>query len=198
MGLTGIGYGLLQALLVKPNTMVIAGVRDPRASGKALKALPVASGTKLIVVKIDSTSATDATAAIRELKAEHGIQKLDVVIANAGLGHSWEKVLTTSAESIREYTEVNTIGPLVLFQAVYPLLAAATQPKFFVMATGVSSFGLMEHFPIPSAGYGASKAGVNYITRKIHFEHKNVISVCLYPGCVSSFKRNDFSLLIII
>lgn len=171
---------------------MIAGVRDPRASGKALKSLPLATGTKLIVVKIDSTSTTDAKAAIQALKAEHGIQKLDMVIANASLGHSWEKVLNTSVESVREYTAVNTTSPLLLFQAVYPLLAAAPQPKFFVMATSVSSFGLMEHFPIPSTGYGASKAGVNYITRKIHFEHQNVISVCLYPGYVSSLQRKDF------
>ena len=161
---------------------MIAAVRDPRTSGKTLEALPLAAGTRLIIVKIDSASMTDAKAAIQALKTEHSIHSLDVVIANAGLGHSWDKVLNTSIESIRECIDVNTIGPLLLFQAVYPLLAAAPHPKFFVMATGVSSFGLMEHFPIPSAGYGASKAAINYITRKIHFEHQNVISVCLYPG----------------
>lgn len=167
---------------------MIAGIRDPEASKKALHALPVAAGTELIVVKIDSTSPSDAKAAIQTLKTEHDIQKLDVVIANAGLGNSWEKILNTTAESVRVYTEANTIGPLLLFQATYDLLAAAPNPKFFVMATGVSSFGLMEHFPLPSAGYGASKAAVNYITRKIHFEHQNVISVCLYPGYVSEFE----------
>ena len=183
--LLGIGYGLLKSYLSRPNITVIAGVRDPSTSAKALKGLPTAAGTKLIIVKINSTSATDAKAAIEKLKGDNGIQKLDVVIANAGLGHSWQKVLNTSPESVREYTEVNTIGPLVLFQAAYPLMEAAEQPKFIVMATGVSSFGLMEHMPLPSAGYGASKAGVNYITRKIHFEHPNVTSVCLYPGYVT-------------
>jgi norsolorinic acid ketoreductase len=172
---------------------VIAGIRDPKTSGKALEALPLAAGTKLIVVKIDSSSTTDAKAAIHILKVEHGIQKLDVVIGNAGLGQVWENVLSTTVESLREYTEVNTIGPLVLFQAIYPLLAAAPRPKFFVMATSVSSFGLMEHFPIPSAAYGASKAGVNYIARKIHFEHQNVISVCLYPGYATPLERKDVS-----
>jgi norsolorinic acid ketoreductase len=171
---------------------VIAGVRDPSASSKALKALPVAAGTKLIIVKIDSTSDTDAKAAVETLKTEHGIKKLDVVIANAGLGDSWEKVLNTSVESVRQYTEVNTIGPLVLFQAVYPLLEAASQPKFVIMATAISSFGLMEHFPIPSAGYGASKAAISYIGRKIHFEHQNVISVSIYPGYVTSLQLRRF------
>ncbi|KIM94041.1 hypothetical protein OIDMADRAFT_45853 [Oidiodendron maius Zn] len=183
---SGIGYGLLQAYLAQPNLIVIAGVRDPSVSSEALKRLPAASGTKLIVVKIDSASDTDAKSAVGTLAAEYGIKKLDVVLANAGLGHSWEKVLSTPAETVRKYTEVNTIGPLLLFQAVYPLLAAALRPKFFVMATAVSSFGLMENFPLPSAGYGASKAGLNYIARKIHFEHESMISVCLYPGWVKT------------
>jgi norsolorinic acid ketoreductase len=164
---------------------VIAGIRDPRASSKALNALLLGAGTKLIIVKIDSNSETDAKTAIKTLQFEHRIERIDAVIANAGLGHTWDKVLSTSPQSVREYTEVNTIGPLVLFQATYPLLVAASQPKFIIMATGVSSFGLMENFPIPSAAYGASKAGANYITRKIHFEHTNVTSVCLYPGYVN-------------
>jgi norsolorinic acid ketoreductase len=180
--LSGIGNGLLKSYLSRPNTTVIASLRDPATQLKAIQALPVASGTKLIAVKIDSTSATDAKVAVENLKKDHGITKLDVVIANAGLGHSWKKVLDTSIESVREYNESNVIGPLLLFQAVYPLLAAAPAPKFFTMATGVSSFALMEHYPLPSAGYGASKASSNYITRKIHFEHPNITSICLFPG----------------
>lgn len=182
----------MKSYLARPNITVVAGIRDPKSSGEALKALPRAAGTKLIVVKIDSTSATDAKDAVQALKAEHGIQQLDVVIANAGLGNSWQKVINTTPESIRENTEVNTIGPLLLFQAAYPLLEVAKQPKFVVMATGVSSFSLMEHMPIPAAAYGSSKAGINYITRKIHFEHPNVTSVCLYPGYVQSVNVYTF------
>lgn len=176
----GIGLGLLKAYLARPNLTIIAGIRDPSTS--TLSNIPTAPGTKLITVKIDSTSDIDAADAVAKLQNEHQIHKLDVVIANAGLGNSWEKVLTTSPKSVRDYMAVNTIGPLLLFQATWPLLNAAKDPKFIVMATGVSSFALAEQLPLPSAGYGASKAALNYIATKIHFEHENLTTVLLYPG----------------
>lgn len=71
-------------------------------------------------------------------------------------------------------TKVNTIGPLVLFQATYSLLHANTPtPKFIVMsATGGSiTFGTLFDGLL---AYGASKAGVNCVTRQLHFGHDNL------------------------
>jgi NAD(P)-dependent dehydrogenase (short-subunit alcohol dehydrogenase family) len=55
----GIGKGLLELYLLKPNHLVIAGNRDPEhATSKALATLPTADGTSLLVVKIDATVRT--------------------------------------------------------------------------------------------------------------------------------------------
>lgn len=182
----GIGYGLLKAYLARPNHTVVAGIRDPTTGSSAIVALPKAPGTKLIVVKVDSTSDTDALTAVTELQTKHGISSIDVVIANAGIGNEWSPVLQTSPQSVREYTEVNTIGPLLLFQAMWSLLDKAKAPKFILMGTGLSSFTLAEHLRLPSAGYGASKAAISYMTRKMHFEHERLTSVILYPGWVKT------------
>lgn len=87
----GIGKGLLQVakILAKPNHIVIAvnpGNRSPEdETSKSLFSLPTADGTKLIVVKIDATVADGPTSTVKELKESHGIEHLDIVVANAAI-----------------------------------------------------------------------------------------------------------------
>ena len=55
----GIGKGLLELYLLKPNHFVIAANRDPEhPTSKALAQLATADGTCLLVVKIDATVRT--------------------------------------------------------------------------------------------------------------------------------------------
>ncbi|KAG4032636.1 hypothetical protein MFRU_006g01060 [Monilinia fructicola] len=84
----GIGRGLLELYLLKPNHIVIAANRDPNhPSSKALAGLSTAEGSSLIVVKVDATVPTDALKAVKQLESQ-GIHHLDVVIANAGACYS--------------------------------------------------------------------------------------------------------------
>ncbi|KAI0128339.1 putative aflatoxin biosynthesis ketoreductase nor-1 [Xylariales sp. AK1849] len=62
----GIGKGLIEASLSEPDHTVIAAVRDPSTS-EPLNQLPVAKGSRLVVVKLDATIEADAAAAIKEL-----------------------------------------------------------------------------------------------------------------------------------
>jgi norsolorinic acid ketoreductase len=55
----GIGKGLLEIYLLKPDHLVIAANRDPEhPTSKALAKLPTADGTSLLVVKLDATVRT--------------------------------------------------------------------------------------------------------------------------------------------
>ena len=55
----GIGKGLLELYLLKPNHLVIAANRNPEdPTSKALAELPTANGTSLLVVKNDATVRT--------------------------------------------------------------------------------------------------------------------------------------------
>jgi norsolorinic acid ketoreductase len=83
---------------------------------------------------------------------------------------------------VRDQVEVNTIAPLALFQATLPLLKKSSKPIFLAMSSGAGSMGLMEHYPMLSASYGASKAALNYVMKKLHFEHPDVIVFPLSPG----------------
>ena len=85
---------------------------------------------------------------------------------------------------MREHFEVNTVGALVLFQAVLPLLEAAQTPKFVPISTIVGSIGAVEKINIPTMAYGASKAALSYVTTKIDLEYPNIIAFPLHPGYV--------------
>ncbi|MCJ1393950.1 hypothetical protein MMC18_006827 [Xylographa bjoerkii] len=187
----GIGRGLLEVYLSRPNSTVVAGVRDPsNDTSKSLNSVAVGKGSKLIIVKLDSLSETDAKSAVQLLKSEHGIDHLDVVIANSGIANYYGSALETPISELRDHINVNTIGSLVLFQATWSLLQVSQSPKFILVSTGIASLGMMEHIPMPTTAYGSSKAAANYIVLKIHYENPQLTIFPLHPGWVQTDMGN--------
>jgi norsolorinic acid ketoreductase len=144
--------------------------------------LPHGKDSKVILVKIDSVSETDALAAVNILTSEHEITKLDVVIANAGISNYFGKATITPVEQMLEHFKINSVAPLLLFQATAPLINAATNAKFVTISSGAGSIGGMEKLRIENTAYGTSKAALNFVTRKIHFENPNLIAFPINPG----------------
>ena len=184
----GIGKGLLEAYLLRPNTTVIAAVRDVETSKKQLASVPTGQGSKLIIVKIDSSSQTDPASAVEELQTKYGIESIDVVVSNAGImpTKAIVPVLKTEADWVRECFEVNTIGPLLLIQAFYPLLAKTAKPRFLAITSTIGSIGKLEEYAVPFFAYGLSKAAANYLMAKLHWENKDLISAAYNPGWVQT------------
>ncbi|KAL8736870.1 MAG: hypothetical protein Q9181_002261 [Wetmoreana brouardii] len=182
----GIGRGLVQNYLLRPSTTVIAAVRDPTDPASAsLYTIPIHPENRLILVKIDSMSETDALDAVETLRPKHGILKLDIVISNSGIAKHIGVALDTPGKELRDHVNVNTVSHLILFQATWPLLMAATmEPTFIVISSSVGSISAMEREPVPMLAYGCSKAATNYLVRKLHFEHKKLICFSIHPGYV--------------
>jgi norsolorinic acid ketoreductase len=188
----GIGNGLVQNYLSRPNTVVIATTRDLSSpSSKALSTLSAGKNSKIIVVKLDSSVDTDAETAINELKAVHGITHIDTVIANAGIANYWGPTSTTPIAAFQNHFNINTMGTLTLFQATNALLDNSSKPKFVYISTVVGSIGDAEKWPLQGVAYGASKAAANYIMRKIHLEHPKLTVFPLHPGWVQTEMGND-------
>ena len=179
----GLGRGIAEAVLVRPNTTVIAAVRDPSApSAQSLQSLRTTPSSKVIVVKVDSRSPTDAAAAVQKLEDQGIITYVDVVIANAGISNDFSTVHEVPIPVLQEHVEVNGYGPIYLFQAVYPLLKKSRKPIFVGVGSPLGSIGGMELRPYPNAAYGPSKAILHWTVRKIHFESKDMISFVVDPG----------------
>ena len=163
---------------------MVAAVRNP--SGKEaqdLKSLPRSEGSQLLLIKIESTSETDAVEAVKSIQSQ-GVSHLDVVIANAGIfkTEAFLEVAKMKTSDLIEHVDVNVNGPVRLFQATLPLLRAAKQPKFVVISSAVSTITNAEYIPYTVTSYGASKAAMNFLLRRIHIENPDIIAIAFHPG----------------
>ncbi|KAF2652998.1 NAD(P)-binding protein [Lophiostoma macrostomum CBS 122681] len=190
----GIGRGFTASLLQRPSTTVIAAVRDPsHPTAKALTALPAAHNSGLILIRLDSSDETSAQEAVQSLKEDHSVSHIDVVIANAGIGTGGGTVRNTTTDNIKQHVLVNTIGPIVLFQATADLLQASPtkQPIFVAVSTLIGSLATMDAladlgFPSTFSPYGGSKAALNWFVRRLHFEEPWLTSFVFHPGLVET------------
>jgi norsolorinic acid ketoreductase len=122
----------LQRYLAQPNHTVIAGNRNPaHPSSQALAKLPKGEGSKLIVVKIDASIEEDASIAIKELQDHHGIDHLDIVIANAGVAYIYPSVAELKLDDLRGHLGPNVYGFVTLYQATRALLQKSQREPIF-------------------------------------------------------------------
>ncbi|KAI4281021.1 MAG: hypothetical protein L6R38_003994 [Xanthoria sp. 2 TBL-2021] len=185
-----IGAGLVEVYLSRPNTVVVAAVRDPNhPTSQKLSSVSKDPSSKIIIVKIDNKSETDPAAAVKSIQSQ-GIDKLDLVIANAGICNDFDPVATVNTEVFKEHVVVNGFAPLFLFQAVLPLLQKSEGAKFVGIGSPMGSIGGMDQRPYPLTAYGSSKAIFHWIVRKVHFEHPDIVSLIVDPGFVQTDMGN--------
>ena len=85
----------------------------------------------MIVVKVDATVERDAFDAVKTLREAHGIDHLDIVIANAGVSFVWPAVKDVKIDDIRAHVEPNAYGVVTLYQATRPLLQQSQREPIF-------------------------------------------------------------------
>ncbi|KAF2831859.1 NAD(P)-binding protein [Ophiobolus disseminans] len=184
-GNSGIGKGLVAAYLALPSHTVIAAVRNPaRADAQALASLPKAEDSNLVVLQIsDGASASAIASGISTLKSDHGINKLDIVIANAGHGDLSPKLIDTPVFEIQKVIEINAYGPFELFKATLPLLRHSECAKFCYISSLGGSLTSMNNVA-NLAPYGASKALANFLFKWLSLDIKDVVIWAQHPGSV--------------
>ncbi|KIW24334.1 uncharacterized protein PV07_10055 [Cladophialophora immunda] len=182
----GIGKGLLQRYLIQPHHVVIAANRDPsHPTSQSLNDLPKGEGSRLIIVKVDASSETDAAGAAEELQNSYGIDHLDLVIANAGMSTVWPTVVALAIADLQAHMAANAYGVVALYQATRPLLQKSTkEPKFIPI--GSKAGCMKDQPPVPNSAYGPTKAVVNWLTVRIHAEDDWLTTVAVHPGLVDT------------
>ncbi|KAH6883107.1 hypothetical protein BKA58DRAFT_416932 [Alternaria rosae] len=185
----GLGKAMVETYLARPNNTVIAVARTT-SSAESLKSLPAGKDSKLIVVAYDSRDTEGPKKAVEELKSQ-GITTIDTVIANAGISSDYAPVASVSLDVLKSHVEVNAYGPLLLFQAVLPLLLKSSNPKFAALGTPIASITGMESRPFPMAAYGMSKVMLHWMVCKAHFDHPELTAFVLDPGFVQTDMGNE-------
>lgn len=173
-GNRGIGKEFILQL-IQENHTIITGVRDPE--------LMDLEHELLSVFKLD-VSNTQSVTEFAQSVSQHTDQ-VNVLINNAGqMDGRWQSIGEVDPDVSLEVLNVNTIGPLRVAQALWPLLEATGQSK---VANITSLMGSIEDCQSGrSYAYRTSKTGLNMITKILSVEGKDAdISVsCYHPGLV--------------
>ncbi|RYP05676.1 hypothetical protein DL764_003646 [Monosporascus ibericus] len=179
----GLGKGLLEIYLAKPNHTVIAANRDPEhASSKALHHLPTGTGSRLIVVKVDASVESDASEAIKTLNSQ-GIDHLDLVIANAGIANKYPKVSELRISDLLDHMTPNVFGVVWLFQATLPLLLQSESPKWVTMGSDAGCIQLLAALRMhPPTSYSTTKVAIHWLTKKMNAEEERLNAFVINPG----------------
>ncbi|KAM0260171.1 hypothetical protein ACHAQJ_002937 [Trichoderma viride] len=187
----GIGLELAKKFLSRDNIVVIAAVRNPdnASSVTSLLELPHGAESALLIIKIDSLDNSSAASGIDSIS--NRITHIDLVIANAGILTHYGPVSEMPLDMIPTHIAVNTVAPIALLQATKALLQNAGSPKYVVISTALGSIAEVDNYPQKLAAYGASKAAVNYLMRKVHFEETWLTSMVICPGWTQTDMGNS-------
>lgn len=156
---------MAQTYLSRANYTVIGSVRDASSDKyNELRDLKAGPGSRLVLVSLEGTSRTDPKRAVETI-SKAGIEHIDIVIANAGVCPTPADPASVPAQDLVDAFEINALAPLLLYQAVQPLLEKSAKPIYVVVSTVAGSISLVESEGLAAAvAYGASKAATNFIT----------------------------------
>jgi len=157
----GIGLEICRQL-ARLGHHVILSARSAEKGEKAVKAL-AKEGLTTGFLLLDTADEESITRAARELKQR--IPLLNVLINNAAILDTWQgTILEAKAEDLRSTFMTNTVGPVLLTQALLPLLEAGKPARVINVS---SQLGSVQNMTDGWAGYGISKAALNAATRKL-------------------------------
>jgi NAD(P)-dependent dehydrogenase (short-subunit alcohol dehydrogenase family) len=159
---SGIGFEIAKQLL-DAGLDVLVGARDASKGAKASARL----GLGARAVLIDVTDETSITAATAE------VDRLDVLVNNAGINPGGEDISYTSVDQLRRAYETNVFGLVAVTQAFLPALRRSTHPRIVNISSGTGSLTWtgsdnpqFDWRRVKGGGlaYRSSKSAVNAIT----------------------------------
>lgn len=154
----GLGLEFTRQLLARGDR-VVAACRQP-GHADALTELAGAFPGHLHVAPLDVADPRSRQAFVAEVAASH--DAVDLLVNNAGVLPSGERFGELDAEVLEQTLRVNTVAPLMLAQALAPLLAMGRQPRVFNLSSRLGAIALAQSFGTPS--YAISKAALNMAT----------------------------------
>ena len=176
----GLGLEFVRQLLARGDG-VTACCREPDAA-KALQELAGSTGDRLKPQALDVADADSIAALPRQLTGP-----VDVLINNAGVAAGEEKFGTFDAATMARVLQVNSIAPMLLTQAVTPLLEKGTRPKVVCITSILGSITQADGLNF-GLSYGMSKAALNMGVKKVASElrRRGVAIIALHPGWVQT------------
>ena len=151
----GLGLEFVRQLLARGGR-VVASCRQP-AEATALQALVAALPGRLHVLALAVDSEASRLAFAREVADL--FEGIDLLVNNAGMLARGEQFGELDAAVLQQTLATNTVAPLMLAQALAPLLQRGARPRVLNISSALGSIARADGFHTPT--YRISKAGLN-------------------------------------
>ena len=176
-GSKGIGYGIAKTLIDLGMKVAISS-RHLSAAKKAASSLS-GDDSKVLALESDVSSMTSEKEAVHKVLARFG--QLDVLIANAGIGH-FAPIDTLSEENWKSMIDTNLTG---VFNSVKASVEELKKSKGYIIT--IASLAGTNFFENGS-GYNASKFGLVGFTQSIMLDLRkyDVKVSTIMPGSVAT------------
>lgn len=193
----GLGLELTRQYLERGDH-VFAACRLPEQAAE-LQQLAQQYADRLVLLPLDVADADSIAAAGRAAAA--ATDGLDVLINNAGVyphagsGDAHQRLGQLTHADALDTMQVNAIGPLLVAQALLPLLRAGQKGRILSMSSGQGS--LTWKATGDPYHYSASKAALNMYMRSLAADigHQGLISVLVDPGWMRTGMGGDAATL---
>lgn len=187
---SGIGLATVRRLLDDPRVARLYAVSRTAASSSELQDLGARDDGRLVPVDADLTREADLAALVHALRGE---EALHLVVNAAGRLHGEgvmpeKSIAQVSRAALDAVFALNAFAPLMLAQALMPLLSRRQPAVFASLSARVGSIG--DNHAGGWYAYRASKAAQNQLMRTfaIEWKRRNPLGVCLllHPGTVDT------------
>jgi 3-oxoacyl-[acyl-carrier protein] reductase len=180
-GSKGIGYGIAKALLEQGMSVAITS-RDLSSAQKAADSL-TNDPSKVLALESDVSTVANEKTAVQKVIDHFG--KLDVLVANAGVGH-YAPIESLTEEDWNSTIDTNLTG---VFHSVKASIDALKESKGYIIT--IASLAGTNFFE-NGAAYNASKFGLVGFSQAIMLDlRKYGIKVTtIMPGSVATYFNN--------
>lgn len=181
-GSKGIGLGIAEALLEQGMKVAITG-RNQSSIDEAMQGLKHKGYTDVIGFACDVRNLVEQRKTVSEIVLKWG--KLDVSIANAGVGH-FASIEEMTESQWKDTIDINLTGVFNTIKASVENLKA-TQGYFITIASLAGT-----NFFANGAAYNASKFGLVGFTQAVMLDLRQygIKTTTIMPGSVTSYFNN--------
>jgi 3-oxoacyl-[acyl-carrier protein] reductase len=180
-GSKGIGYGIAKQLLSEGMRVAISG-RHLDAVQEAAASLG-GDNSKILALQSDVSTLASESSAIQKVREHFG--QLDVLVANAGVGH-FVPIDQMTEQQWKQTIDTNLTG---VFNSVRASIDALKESKGYIIT--IASLAGANFFETASA-YNASKFGLVGFTQAIMLDLRKfgIKVTTIMPGSVASYFNN--------
>ena len=187
-GNRGVGYSVVDLLSKTSTNHIIATTRNIEKSDALKKLAGERKNISIITLDV-SDSKSIATIPTQLEKITDGI---DYFISNAGAVVGFDVLVTSTEDNLLNNFKINTLGPILIFQKLYPFLKKRETKKVLFVTSLAGKLNLP--LKMPNSSYSLSKSAMNFANYRFSYEleDEGFTFTAYHPGLVLTDMATDF------